>query len=104
MLQALYGASTYTLLDWEQRKQLRGKESARWLHLYLATHAAPFPVKVATLQALSGSRTTALRKFRQMLRRALMDLQGIAAIVAWEIDESDLVHVDRGVAVTASQR
>jgi hypothetical protein len=102
-LQALYGASTYTLLDWEQRKQLRGKDLARWLHLYLATHAAPFPVKVATLQALSGSRTTALRKFRQMLRRALMDLQGIAAIIAWEIDESDLVHVDRGVAVTASQ-
>ena len=103
-LRALYGPATHTLVDWEQRKRLRGKDLARWLHLYLATHAAPFPVKVATLKDLSGSRTTALRKFRQMLRRALADLQANGAIVAWDIDDTDLVHVDRGNAVTDSQR
>jgi hypothetical protein len=103
-LRALYGPSTYTLIDWAQRLQLRGKDLARWLHVYLATHAAPFPVKVATLRTLSGSRTTALRKFRQRLRQALADLQVNGDIVAWEIDDTDLVHVDRGAGVSESQR
>jgi hypothetical protein len=100
----LYGPSTYTLVDWEQRKRLRGKDLARWLHLYLATHAAPFPVKVATLKDLSGSRTAALRTFRQKLRLALTDLQENGDITAWEIDTNDLVHVERGEAATQSQR
>jgi hypothetical protein len=100
----VYSASTYTLVDWEQRKRLRGKDLARWLHLYLATHAAPFPVKVATLKDLSGSRVAALRKFRQLLRRALADLQVNGDITAWEIDTHDLVHVERGETVTHSQR
>jgi hypothetical protein len=103
-LRALYGPSTYTLIDWAQRLQLRGKDLARWLHVYLATHAAPFPVKVATLKDLSGSRTATLRTFRQMLKRALTDLQVNGDIVAWEIDDTDLVHVDRGAAITTSQR
>jgi hypothetical protein len=103
-LRALYGPRTYTLVDWAQRLQLRGKDLARWLHLYLATHAAPFPVKVATLKDLSGSRTTALRKFRQMLRQALAHLQAAGVVSAWEIDDADLVHVDRGAAITTSQR
>jgi hypothetical protein len=101
-LLALYGPTTYTLIDWEQRKRLRGKDLARWLQLYLATHAAPFPVQVATLKDLSGSRATALRTFRQALRRALTDLQAIGDIVAWDIDAADLVQVERG-AVTRSQ-
>jgi TrfA protein len=100
----LYGPSAYTLIDWTRRKRLRGKDLARWLQLYLATHAAPFPMKVATLRALSGSRVTRLRDFRQMLQRALADLKDFGAITAWEIDANDLVHVFRGEAVTASQR
>jgi TrfA protein len=103
-LRALYGPSTYTLVDWAQRLRLRGKDLARWLHAYLATHAVPFPVKVATLRDLSGSRTTALWKFRQRLRHALADLQDFGVLSAWEIDDTDLVHVARGEAVTSSQR
>jgi TrfA protein len=103
-LRPLYGPSMYTLVDWAQRIQLRGKDLARWLQLYLSTHAAPFPVNVATLKDLSGSRTTALRTFRQRLRQALADLQVNGDLVAWEIDDADLVHVDRGAAITTSQR
>jgi hypothetical protein len=103
-LRALYRPSAYTLVDWAQRMRLRGKDLARWLHLFLATHATPFPVKVATLKELSGSRTTVLWKFRQLLRRALTDMQTNGDIAAWEIDAKDLVHVERGNAVTASQR
>jgi hypothetical protein len=103
-LRALYGPSMYALIDWAQRLQLRGKDLARWLQLYLSTHAAPFPVKVATLRDLSGSRTTALWKFRQRLRHALADLQDLDVLSAWEIDDADLVRVDRGAAITPSQR
>jgi hypothetical protein len=103
-LQMLYGPSTYTLVDWAQRTRLRGKDLARWLHLYVATHAKPFPVKVETLRALSGSRTLQLWKFRQRLQLALDDLQDSGAITAWGIDANDLVHVLRGESVTSSQR
>jgi hypothetical protein len=103
-LRPLYGPSMYTLIDWAQRLQLRGKDLARWLQLYLSTHAAPFPVKVATLRDLSGSRTTALWKFHQRLRHALADLQDSDVLSAWEIDDADLVRVARGEAVTSSQR
>jgi hypothetical protein len=100
----LYGPHTYTLVDWAQRKRLRGKDLARWLQLYVATHAAPFPMKVETYRALSGSRATQLWEFRRMLHHALDDLKDFGVIAAWEIDANDLVHVFRGEAVTASQR
>jgi hypothetical protein len=102
-LRALYDPSAYTLIDWEDRKKLRGKDLARWLQLYLASHAAPFPVKVETLRELSGSQAT-LKEFRRRLRHALDDLQERHIITAWKIDEHDLVHIDRGATVSASQR
>lgn len=98
----LFGVNTYTLIDWEQRKQLKG-DFARWLHLYLATHADPFPVKVETLHRLSGSRAKEMRTFRQKLKAALDALQAAGHIKAWHIDETDLVHIDRGDAITNSQ-
>ncbi|MFL5287078.1 MAG: plasmid replication initiator TrfA [Rhodopila sp.] len=104
-LRALYGRVNHTLIDWEQRRGLRGKDLARWLQLYIATHAAPFPVKVATLRELSGSKARALKKFREGLRRALQDLTHNGDISGWSIDpKADLVTVTRGDAVTDSQR
>lgn len=83
---------------------VQGKDLARWLHLYLATHAAPFPVSVEFIRRESGSRTAALREFRRMLRYALDDLKANGDIAAWEIDDNDLVNVDRGKAISDSQR
>lgn len=103
-LVTLYGASGYTLIDWEQRKRLKGKDLARWLQLEIARHAVPFPVKVETLRERCGSTTKELRKFRQLLKAALEALKAEGHIAAWHIDENDLVHVDRGAALTASQR
>lgn len=100
----LYGASCYTLIDWEQRKQLKGKDLARWLQLEIARHFVPFPVKIATLWQRSGSKAKELYKFRQLLKNALEVLKAEGHIVAWRIDESDLLHIDRGAALTASQR
>lgn len=103
-LVTLYGASGYTLIDWEQRKRLRGKDLARWLQLEIARHTVPFPVKVETLRRLSGSTAKELYHFRATLKKALNELQAEGHIAAWLIDENDLLHVDRGAALTASQR
>ena len=101
----LYGGESYTLIDWDKRLNLKGKDLARWLQLYLATHAKPFPVKVDTLRELSGSRTKALRSFRGQLRLALDALISNHDIEQWWIaQQTDLVTVDRGEAVTGSQR
>jgi hypothetical protein len=95
----------WTGIDYAQRQLLRGKPLALWLHGYFASHAAPFPIKVETLQRLCGSRTKILYNFRQQLREALDELKRIGAIANWQIDPmADLVTVDRGAAITDSQR
>jgi len=104
-LRALYGDMTHTLIDWDQRLAHKGKDLARWLQLYIASHAKPYPVKVATLRDLSGSRTKALKNFRGKLRLALDDLVDNDDIQRWEIQmPQDLLFVDRGTAISASQR
>jgi len=104
-LRALYGEISHTLIDWAQRLALKGKDLARWLQLYFASHARPFPVKVATLRELSGSRAKALKNFRGKLRLALDDLENNGDIEKWEIQmPQDVVFVDRGRTITESQR
>ncbi len=104
-LRALYGDMTHTLIDWDQRLALKGKDLARWLQLYIVSHAKPFPVKVATLRDLSGSRAKALKHFRSKLKTALDDLVDNDDIERWEIEmPQDLLYVERGRAVSASQK
>jgi hypothetical protein len=90
----------WTGLDAEQRRQLRGKPLALWLHAFYATHARPYPYKVKTLRDLSGSRTKDLRFFRKALRRALDELQTTGVIAGWEIDGNDLVHAQKVPTLT----
>lgn len=89
---ALYEAG-YTLIDWQQRMALGQNNLAKWLHGLYATHAAPYPYKVRTLQRLSDSGTAQLFKFRQQLRNALDALVQAGAIEGWDIDGEDLVTV-----------
>jgi hypothetical protein len=104
-LRAFYGAISHTLIDWQKRRALQGKDLARWLQLYIASHAEPFPVKTATLKELSGSRARALKNFRAQLRKALDDLIENRDIKDWMIEmPADLVKVDRGEAITSSQK
>jgi len=92
-------------INWEQRQLLRGKPLALWLHGYYASHAEPFPVKVETLHRLCGSKEKILYNFRHQLRKALDELKSCGAVAGWQIDpETDLVTVDRGAAITDSQR
>jgi hypothetical protein len=103
-LRPLYNSNRYTLVDCEQRKKLRGKDLARWLQLYISSHAAPFPVSVEYLHEKSGSQSKTLFHFREKLRFALKDLEANKDIENWYIDKStDLVHVNRGAAISDSQ-
>ena len=54
-----------------------------------------YPHKVETILRLCGSRLQDLKRFRQNLRAALDLLQAAGVIVAWRIDEADLVHIER---------
>ena len=91
-LAAFYGRTQWTQIDWEQRQRLRGKPLALWLHGFYASHAAPYPLTVAYLHKLSGSRTKQLKHFKQNLVRALRDLEAVGAIKSFEIRD-ELVHV-----------
>jgi TrfA protein len=94
----------WTGLDAWQRRTLRGKSLALWLHAFYASHAQPYPYKVTTLRNLSGSRTAKLFHFRQALSRALDELQATGAITAWNIEPGDLVIIDKGRTITQRKR
>jgi TrfA protein len=103
-MRAFFGLDNYTLIDWERRKNLKRKDLARWLQLYLATHAKPFPVSVEYLRQKSGSQAAALREFRRMLKRALGELVVNEDIKDWRIERpNDLVYVHRGKATSKAQ-
>ena len=91
-LAKFFGRSRWTQIDWEQRQRLRGKPLALWLHGFYASHAAPYPLTVAYLHKLSGSRTKQLRYFKKNLLQALRDLEAAGGIKAFEIRD-ELVHI-----------
>ena len=90
----LYEAG-YSHIDWNQRMALGKSTLAKWLHGFYATHAKPYPYKVETLHNLCGSLDKSLRSFRQKLKKALDELIKVGAIEGWNIDQDDLVTVQR---------
>lgn len=93
-----------TLIDWKQRKKLkgRGSELAKWLQLQIESHAEQFSMKVRTIHDRCGSATKDLKHFRVILRQALGLLQDAGIIIAWKIDPrpesepyGDLVTIER---------
>jgi hypothetical protein len=91
----LYGAGRWTQLDYAQRARLRRHPLAQWLHAFYSTHASPYRYKVETIRNLCGAeKETDLKKFRQVLRRALDHLQEATGWRCW-IDEGDCVVVEK---------
>ena len=79
-LMNLFAHDSWTAIEWEQRKQLKGKPLAQWLHGFYSSHAHPFDMKVETLHGLCGSETKDMYAFKQMLKEALNDL---ATVTGW---------------------
>jgi hypothetical protein len=92
----LFAEPYYTLLEWEQRKQLG--PLAKWLHGFYASHAEPHPLKVETLQAASGSEMGRMRDFRQGLKQALDELKTVGFLKGWRIAKG-LLYVERTQAI-----
>lgn len=72
-----------------------GSSLALWLMHYYSSHREPFPEKVATFKARSGSSIKTERRFKQALREALGDLEKVGFLKAWRIDDAQNVHVTR---------
>ena len=88
----LFASDDWTALQWEERKQLKGKPLALWLHGYYSSHASPYPVNVVTLRDMSGSTTKELKHFKAALKRAFVQLGAVAGFKAHI--EGDLVFVE----------
>lgn len=84
----------YTYIEFEQRRKLRKHPLALWLHGFISSHAAPYPLKIQTLYQLSGSTTQNIRDFKLRLRRALTTLVTIGTLESFEI-QHDIVKVKK---------
>lgn len=97
-LRPLFAPDQFTQIDWSVRHALDGKPLAQWLHGFYATHASPFPLKVATLHDLCGSNAVRLDHYRQDLRKAFDAVTEASAAngspFSYEI-RGDLVHVEK---------
>lgn len=91
-LSQLFGEPYYTLLEWEQRKELG--PLAKWLHGFYASHQKPFPLKLEILQEACGSDMASTNDFKKKLRRALDELKEVGFLRSWRI-EKGLVYVKR---------
>ncbi len=92
----------WTQLQWQQRLQLKS-DLAKWLHGFYASHREPYPMKVATLKLLCGSRSKRLVDYRRILRIAMNELVRVEAINSWKIDNTDKVHVQKNTTKTITE-
>lgn len=67
----LFGADSWTKVDWGIRRALRGHPLAQWLHGFFSTHAKTFPLGVELLHKLSGSMTGAYARTDAAFSKAL---------------------------------
>ncbi|PHV10191.1 plasmid replication initiator TrfA [Chitinimonas sp. BJB300] len=69
---------------------------ARWLYRFYSTHEVPLPMKIETLQRLSGSQVKQMKHFRQKLREALVKLEKVGFLASWLMAENDdKLHIIR---------
>lgn len=92
-MRAFFGKTSYTQLIWESRKKL-GPVAKRLMD-YFSSHRNPYPIKSDQLRDLCGSETASIRKWRQLLSRALDELEAIGFLTEWAFDEHDRVCVTR---------
>lgn len=88
----LYEAGS-TQINWAQRQQLGKSNLAKWLHVFYASHDAPYSMKVDTLLALSGS-TTTKKEFSRLLKVAIEKLVDVGLLSSWAIEDG-LVKVQK---------
>ena len=90
----LFGENDWTAIDWEERKQLKGKPLALKLHDYYSSHENPKPVTIEFLSSITGSKNSQLKDVRRKVKVALEELVKIGFLKRYDIEEN-LVKVVR---------
>jgi hypothetical protein len=90
----LFGENQWTALDWKQRQKLRSAPLAQALHAFYSSHRTPFPIRLTTLKAYTGSRNKQAASFKRQVKQALEQLIEVGFLSAYDID-GDLVKVQR---------
>lgn len=95
-----FNPAFYTLYDQKERLKLGRNSLAKWLHLWIISHAEQYPHKVETIRQKCGSKTKDIHKFRQLLRVALDALKEAEIIRGWLITHDDFVLISREPSAT----
>jgi len=90
----LFKNSGYCYITWAQRTALK-KPLAQWLQAYYASHKEPYPVKIETIRNLSGSKTVALKSFRETLKKSLDELVKVGFLKSFTISKTGLICVKK---------
>ncbi len=73
-LAPLFGGSEFTRVDWNIRRSLANKPLSQWLHGYIASHAAPYPMTFRAILQMAGSTDQCAASAVQNLHRAMQSL------------------------------
>jgi TrfA protein len=98
----LFGEDDWTGIEWQRRLQLRRKPLAQALHAYYSSHRSPFPVRLSTLQGITGSKNSQAASFKRQCRVALESLVEIGFLLSFSFDR-DVVSVKRNLATHQSR-
>lgn len=100
----LFSPDEYTLMDWEQRRQLGRSPLAKAVHNHIISHASMFAYTLEKWRELTGS-TEDLKQYRRRFKKVLHLLKKKGIIQDGYIDpKTDLVHIKRGAGISASQQ
>jgi hypothetical protein len=78
----------WTALSWEQRKKLKGKPLALALHgLWSSHNERPYPLTIANLYEITGSRNKDKYGFKRDLKKALNELIKIGFLKGFDENE-----------------
>lgn len=72
-LKNLYTAGNWSSINTEERKALKGKSLALWLHAFYSTHNNPYPYTIGALHRLSGSEAEP-KEFKRGLEKAIEEV------------------------------
>ncbi|MBB5060736.1 hypothetical protein HDF16_005472 [Granulicella aggregans] len=100
-IKVLFEPSTFTYLQWPDRKKLIRAPLAQWLHSFFSTHAKPFPISVDWIQDKSGHGASRRADFLRTLRKAIEVLQ---VQLDWQIEWTDDDRLKITHATTESQK
>ncbi len=90
---ALFAPAAWTALEADERRALKGKPLAQWLHSFYSTHAEALPVSVEFLKGKTGSPTQLLKHFKTELKAAFAALE---EALGWTTEwNGDLVTVTK---------